>query len=380
LVADAGERGRFEFAMALDAGFEGEIEDAAREEGTLDGVRRFAGDEEFLDFLDEAAKVVMRAAVLEVHEGRDGLGAADDVDGDGEIFDGSGEEEGGAEEAVVVFDDEDGGGLDEGFQVAGFAGFTVGEGLIEEALGPGVRGEELPTGFAFEALDAFDTGFAAGAAFGHGLEGFEDVEAVDIESAVGYGDGVALPLAPGSVDGGLAVGYRGGRAGEHGELEFAGDFNHAVGLAEAPGEVFIVEQRDRAATLAKDVGDFEEHLKAGVEALLLVVKGVVAVFADEYDAIDGKFISAEGKGVGDGAVHGDFVFAGEGAADVLRGELFEEEGDDLGAGIGRALVLVEAFEVLADDDVAVGSEAVFGDDGGDAFGGWIGSPSRCSGC
>ena len=218
LVADAGEGWRFEFAMALDAGFEGEVEDAAREEGAFDGVGGFAGGEEFFDALDEATEVMMGAAILEIHENGDGLGSANDVDGDGEIFDGTGEEEGGAEEAVVVFDDKDRGGFDESFQIAGLASLAVGEGLIEEALGPGVGFEELPAGLAFEALDGFDAGFAAGAAFGHSLEGFEDVEAVDVESAVGDGDGVALFFAPRGVDGGLAIGDRNGGAGEHGEF------------------------------------------------------------------------------------------------------------------------------------------------------------------
>jgi hypothetical protein len=51
----------------------------------------------------------------------------------------------------------------------------------------------------------------------------------------------------------------------------------------------------------EDIGDLQEHLKTGVELLLFVVGGVVAVFANEQDAVDGELGATEGQRFGDGA-------------------------------------------------------------------------------
>jgi hypothetical protein len=39
----------------------------------------------------------------------------------------------------------------------------MGDGTVEQLSRPGVGGEKVPAGLAFEALDAFDASFAAGA-------------------------------------------------------------------------------------------------------------------------------------------------------------------------------------------------------------------------
>jgi len=86
LIADPGEFGRVELLVALNAGLQREVEDAAGEHGSLHRIRRLACFEHHLDILDETAEVMMGPPLLEVHQHGDGRGLAFDFDGDGEIL------------------------------------------------------------------------------------------------------------------------------------------------------------------------------------------------------------------------------------------------------------------------------------------------------
>ena len=80
--------------------------------------------------------------------------------------------------------------------------------------------------------------------------------------------------------------------------------------------MFVDEDGAGAAGAAEDVDHLFKELEAGVEVLLLFVVGVIAVLADEDDAIDGELAGAEGEGAGDVGGEGDVVGGGEALADV----------------------------------------------------------------
>jgi len=147
-----------------------------------------------------------------------------------------------------------------------------------------------------------------------------------------------------------------------------GNLHHSLGLAPAPRQVLVVEHGYGAPAGAEDVGDFQEHFEARVEALFLVVEGVVAVLADEDDAVDGELVAAEGERVGDGAEDGHAVLLGAFAAHVSFRHLFREHADDLRPRVRRLVVLLVPFQVFADYHVGVRPGPVFGDDRGDALG------------
>lgn len=64
--------------------------------------------------------------------------------------------------------------------------------------------------------------------------------------------------------------------------------------------IIIIPSLQVSLALFEDVDDLFEELVAGVELLLQRVVGIVAVFADDDDTIDGEFAGAESEGVGDG--------------------------------------------------------------------------------
>lgn len=109
LITDAGEFGRVQLLVSLDAGLEREVEDAAGEHGPLHRIGRPAGFEHAFDVLDQASEVMMGPALLKVHQQRYGLGAALHVHRHGEILDQARHQERRAAKTVVVLEGEHGG-------------------------------------------------------------------------------------------------------------------------------------------------------------------------------------------------------------------------------------------------------------------------------
>ena len=65
--------------------------------------------------------------------------------------------------------------------------------------------------------------------------------------------------------------------------------------------MLVVEDGHALAGLAKDLDDFLHECGARIEDLTAFVARIVAVFADEQDALDGQFVAAERQGVGNRA-------------------------------------------------------------------------------
>jgi len=137
----------------------------------------------------------------------------------------------------------------------GLARLAMRERLFEQALYPGVALDEVPAFLLFETLHGADARFPALASVDQALQSLEHMEAVDIESAIGDGDGVLLGGAKWRVDGRHAVGDGHRRARQHGKLQLIRDLHHAPRLPPVVGQMLVVKHRRRAPTLAEDVGD-----------------------------------------------------------------------------------------------------------------------------
>lgn len=64
-------------------------------------------------------------------------------------------------------------------------------------------------------------------------------------------------------------------------------------------EMLVHEDGATASAFSKDVHDLFEELVTGVELLLLFVVGVIAMLANESDAVDGQAAGAQRKGSSD---------------------------------------------------------------------------------
>jgi len=349
-------------------GFESEGEGAGSEEGSFGRVGFAAGEDEVFDAVDEAVEVGERAGDRgRAEEG--GLDAGGGLEGDGAVVAGGGEHEGDGLEAVAIAEVEEDGLLGGLFDGPLLCGGVEGPGGVEERAGPGVLGEPGPDGFVCDRLDVGDAGFATFTAFDEALEGFEEMEAVGVEGAVADGGGVGDGRFELGLEGGGAGGDGEGGAGEEGDFQLPSAAEHGLGFGPIVGEVLIEEGGDDAAGLLVDVEDFVEEFEAGVEMLAEVVEGVVAVFADEDDAVDGELGGAEGEGFADGGVDLEAVAGGEVAGHVVGGDLGGVERYEVCARRGPEVVGGVAAEEPAADDVGVGVPAILGDDGGDALAG-----------
>ena len=92
--------------------------------------------------------------------------------------------------------------------------------------------------------------------------------------------------------------------------------------------MLVDEDGARFAALFEDLDDLFEELVARVELLVLFVVRIVAVFADEDDAVDGEFARAERQRVGDGFRDREVVGGGEALADVAGVDLIHPERGD----------------------------------------------------
>ena len=86
--------------------------------------------------------------------------------------------------------------------------------------------------------------------------------------------------------------------GQERELQPLRRLDHLLGLGEAERKMLVVENRDRAAVVLEDLGGLAEELVARIEDLPLVVAGIIAVFADDQDGVDGQFVAAAAERLG----------------------------------------------------------------------------------
>ena len=163
------------------------------------------------------------------------------------------------------------------------------EGGVHEFARPDVVAHCFPEIIAAVGLHPLDSGLATAPAFHHALQGFEAVEVIAIDAAVADAECFADLGAEGHFDGRGPPGDGEAGAGLEGELQLTGGVVHFLGPVPVPREVLVVEDGHGAATLAEDVHDLGEELIAWVLGLSLFVLGVIAMLADEDDAVDGEF-------------------------------------------------------------------------------------------
>src|SRR5689334_24908508 len=97
------------------------------------------------------------------------------------------------------------------------------ERLFEQAPYPAVALDKVPAVLHFETLHGPDARFSALPSVNYALKGLEHMEAIDVESAIGEGDGVLLGHAEWRVDGRHTVGDWNRRARHHRKLQFLRD-------------------------------------------------------------------------------------------------------------------------------------------------------------
>jgi len=121
-----------------------------------------------------------------------------------------------------------------------------------------------------------------------------------------------------------------------------------------------------AAGLAEDGGDLLHHLQARVEDLPLVVARVVAVLADEQDALDRQLVAGR-QGVGDGARDLDAELPADRAGQVVVRRLIDVEGVDVVPGDVQLAAAGVAEDEAAGDVVGVRHRPVDGADDRDGL-------------
>jgi hypothetical protein len=235
----------------------------------------------------------------------------------------------------------------------------------DEVLEPAGFALGIAECFAGQQLDARDTGFAAAAAFDHGLEDFQGVEVVRFHAAAVDGDGFDDFCLGWHFDGWSALGQRDAAAGHERDAELAGLVVHGLGPVPAVREMFVVEDGNEAARALHHGDDLIEKFLAGVHPLAELVGGIIAVLADQEDGIDGERLAAEAEGLVDRGKEGHAEALGSVAGHVAFRELVGVEGDDFDARIDP-LAAEQTFAHQVDEEiVGVGAVAEFGEDGGD---------------
>src|SRR5262249_34590483 len=122
--------------------------------------------------------------------------------------------------------------------------------------------------------------------------------------------------------------------------------------------------------------DLLHHLVARVEDLALVVALVVAVFADEQDALDRQLVAAAGEGVGDGAVNLDAEIPAQFAGQVVFRLLIDIQGADVVFGNVELAAPGVAMDEPAGDVVGVRHRPIDGGKDGDGLSAVLGGFAR----
>ena len=113
--------------------------------------------------------------------------------------------------------------------------------------------------------------------------------------------------------------------------------------------MFVVEHRNRLAGAPERVRDLKEEFETRIELLLLVVEWVVAVLADQQNAVHGEVVSAKRQRLMGRAKDGYVVSLLPLTADVALALLVRKDRHDVGTRPGRLGVEVVSEEVAAED-------------------------------
>ena len=341
---------------------------ARGEQGPLDRVRRGSGQDEVLDLADEEREVAVAGVAEPGGEGDAVLWPANRA-ADAVI---AGEVEVDHREpgAIGVADQEQvvGSGADERQRIRRLEAERSHRSRQEVGVeaGAGERGSELRPGHRGNRSDA---GLAAAPALEEGLDELEVVESAHLGRAaprLRFGDADHDRVADGCVErpvgaGGKSPRERDRRAGQQRDAEPLGVVHHARRVGVAPRQVLIDEDRHGAPCHHHRRHAGVEHPAARVQLLLELAPAVVAVLADDHDAVDVDAGPPEGERLADRAEPPYAVFVERRDPDVgpgdrlvvARSELFEVHGCDIDAGVLVLPVERVAIEQAADDHVGM---------------------------
>ncbi len=150
-----------------------------------------------------------------------------------------------------------------------------------------------PDVVAADRLHGGHAGLSAAAALDHALNRFEHVEVVAVDVAVADRQHFGGFSAEGKVDFGQPSRHGKRRAGHEGKAQLPGRLDHLAGPVPLPREVLVVEDGNAVAALLEDVDDLGEELVPRIERLPLFIARIIAVFADQQDAVDGEFSGSQ---------------------------------------------------------------------------------------
>src|SRR6185436_15689010 len=129
--------------------------------------------------------------------------------------------------------------------------------------------------------------------------------------------------------------------------------------------MFIIENRNGAATAFENFHDLFEELVPRIKRLALRVLGIVAVFADEQHAVDGEFGTAQRQRVRDRRKYFHTMAARAVAAQVALGKLIHVESGQLEGWLMVPALPAIAFERAVEEMLRVGIFADLGGEQGD---------------
>jgi len=89
------------------------------------------------------------------------------------------------------------------------------------------------------------------------------------------------------------------RAGQEWEFQPSRNVHHFLGLGEAVREVLVIEDRHGTAVLFEDPRHLSEEFIAWIQDLALFIAGVIAMFSDHENAVDGQLLTTAPQRLGD---------------------------------------------------------------------------------
>jgi hypothetical protein len=127
--------------------------------------------------------------------------------------------------------------------------------------------------------------------------------------------------------------------------------------------MFVVEHRHGAPAVFVDLDNLLEELVARIQRLALFVARVLAVFADQDDAVDGELAAAERQRFGNGWIQlHRRIFGEPRLADIVAADLIDEDRHQIHGGTMMRAIPAVALEKAIDDVLGVGVFEVGGAD------------------
>ena len=142
---------------------------------------------------------------------------------------------------------------------------------------------------------------------------------------------------------------------------------HRARLLAIIRQMLVAKDGHTSAGLVKDFDDLLEKLKAGIELLPLLVKRIIAVFADEQDAVHRELVAAKRQRAANVRVEREAVLASVFLTQVARAGLRDVHASDAVIGIVHLAVAEIAVEEPAAEVVGVRQIVIGRGDDGEFF-------------